>query len=172
VGRTGQRWFVVNVADAEWMTTEGGEKRPSGSACVFESARAWFEQLGVGIHVLLPGEPNGWYHSETQQEDFLVLDGECILIVEGEERHLEQWDFFHSPAGTEHIFVGAGEGPCTIFMTGSRTAEWTVRFPLSEVAASHGASVEREVTSPDEAYVGWERSRPGRPSCWAQLPWA
>jgi len=164
-------WFVVNVADAEWLTTEGGEKRPSGSECTFERAGVEFEQLGVRIHVLPPGEPNGCYHSESQQEDFLVLAGECILIVEGEERHLKQWDFFHSPAGTQHIFVGAGDGPCAIFMVGSRTGEWTVRYPVSEVAARHGASVGREVTSPDEAYADFEPSHRGKPSSWPELPW-
>jgi len=161
-------WFVVNVVDAEWLTSEGGDKRPSGSETTFG---ADFEQVGVRIHVLMPGEPNGCYHSESQQEDFLVLSGECVLIVEGEERRLKQWDFFHSPPGTEHIFVGAGDGPCAIFMCGSRTGEWTVRYPVSEVAARHGASVEREVTSPDEAYAEWEPSRSGKPSYWADLPW-
>jgi uncharacterized cupin superfamily protein len=162
-------WFVVNVADAAWLTTEGGDKRPSGSETTFG---ADVEQVGVRIHVLAPGEPNGAYHSESQQEDFLVLSGECTLIVEGDERRLKQWDFFHSPAGTEHIFVGAGDGPCAIFMCGSRTGEWTVLYPVSEVAAKHGASVEREVTSPDEAYADWQWSRPGKPSYWADLPWA
>jgi uncharacterized cupin superfamily protein len=160
-------WYVVNLADAEWLTSEGGEKRPSGSECTFES-----EQLGVRIHVLPPGEPNGCYHSESQQEDFLVLAGECIVIVEGEERRLGQWDFFHSPAGTEHVFVGAGDSPCVIFMVGSRTGEWTVRYPVSEVASRHGASVEHEATSPDEAYADFEPSRRGKPSYWDELPWA
>ena len=165
-------WFVQNVADADWLTSEGGEKKPSGSECTFEGEGPEFEQVGVRIHVLPPGEPNGCYHSESQQEDFLVLAGECILIVEDEERRLKQWDFFHSPAGTEHVFVGAGDGPCTIFMLGSRMGEWTVRYPVSEVAARHGASVEREATSPSEAYVDFEWSRRGRPSYWAELPWA
>ena len=168
---TGPGWFVVNVADAMWLTTEGGEKKRSGSECSFEGPSAPFEQVGVRIHVLPPGEPNGCYHSESQQEDFLVLSGECILIVEGEERRLKQWDFFHSPPGTEHIFVGAGDGPCAIFMCGSRTGEWTVRYPVSDVAAKHGASVDREVRSPDEAYAEWEPSRRGKPSYWADLPW-
>ena len=127
----GEGWFVVNVAAAEWLTTEGGEKRPSGSECSFESAAAEFAEVGIRIHVLPPGEPNGCYHSETQQEDFLVLSGECLVIVEGEERRLKQWDFFHSPAGTEHVFVGGGESPCAIFMVGSRTGEWNVRYPVS-----------------------------------------
>ena len=169
----GEGWFVVNVADAAWLTSEGGELKPTGSECSFESEAAEFGQLGVRIHVLPPGEPNGFYHAESQQEDFLVLSGECVVIVEGEERRLKQWDLFHSPAGTEHIFVGAGETPCAIFMVGSRTGEWTVRYPVSEAAARHDASVERETTSPREAYVGViEPSRPGRPTVWDALPWA
>ena len=169
---TGAGWFVVNVRDATWLTSEGGEKRPSGSECSFESAQAEFAELGVRIHVLPPGEPNGCYHAETQQEDFLVLAGECTLLVEGEERTLRAWDFFHSPAGTEHIFVGAGDEPCAILMVGSRTGDWRIRYPVSELAARHGASVERETTEPDEAYAGWEPSRRGRPSYWDRLPWA
>jgi quercetin dioxygenase-like cupin family protein len=161
-------WFVVNVRDAEWLTSEGGELPATGSECTFEG-----EQLGVRLHVLPPGEPNGFYHAESQQEAFLVLRGECILLVEGEERRLRQWDFFHSPAGTEHILVGAGGEPCVIFMVGARWGEWRVRFPVSEPAAGYGASADREVTSPREAYVGRiEPSRAGRPTYWSQLPWA
>jgi uncharacterized cupin superfamily protein len=168
----GEGWFIVNVADAEWLTTEGGEKRPSGSECSFESAAAEFAEVGVRIHVLPPGEPNGLYHAESQQEDFLVLAGECVLLVDGEERRLKQWDFVHTPAWTEHIFIGAGEEPCVLFMVGSRTGEWNVRYPLSEFAARHAASVERETTSPDEAYGGtFEPSRRARPSYWGRLPW-
>ena len=88
-------WFVLNLRDAMWLTTEGGEKKRSGSECAFETPMAEFEQLGVRIHVLPPGEPNGCYHAESQQEDFLVLSGECTLLVEGEERTLRAWDFFH-----------------------------------------------------------------------------
>ncbi len=128
--------------------------------------------MGIRLHVLEPGEPNGLYHSETQQEAFLVLSGECTLLVEGEERRLRQWDFFHSPAGTEHIFVGAGDGPCAILMAGSRTGEWNVLYPVSELAARYGASAEKETTDPDEAYVGFEPSRRERPSYWDSLPWA
>jgi uncharacterized cupin superfamily protein len=169
---TGDGWFVVNVRDAMWLTSEGGEKRPSGSECSFESPMAQFSQLGVRLHVLLPGQPNGCYHAETQQEDFLVLAGECRLLVEGGERILRPWDFFHSPAGTEHIFVGAGDGPCVILMVGSRTGDWRVRYPVSELAARYGASVETETTEPDEAYADWEPSRRARPSYWGRLPWA
>jgi uncharacterized cupin superfamily protein len=166
-------WYVVNVREAMWLTSEGGELRPSGSECIFEGPGAEFTQLGVRLHVLPPEQSNGLYHSESKQEDFLVLAGECTLIVEGAERRLEQWDFFHSPAGTEHIFVGAGDEPCVILMVGARCDDWHVHYPVSEVAARHGASVEQETSSPDEAYVGtFEPSRRERPPYWARLPWA
>jgi uncharacterized cupin superfamily protein len=166
-------WFVVNVRDTEWLTSEGGELQSSGSECTFEPASAEFEQVGIRIHVLPPGEPNGCYHAESKQEDFLVLSGECTLLVEGEERQLRRWDFFHSPPGTEHAFVGAGDEPCVIFMVGARGDDWHVRFPVSELAARYGASVEREATSPHEAYAGrFEPSRRERPSYWGRLPWA
>jgi uncharacterized cupin superfamily protein len=165
-------WFVVNVRDAEWLTSEGGDKRPSGSECNFESRSVEFPQFGVRLHVLEPGEPNGLYHSETQQEDFLVLSGQCTLLVEGEERTLRQWDFFHSPAGTEHIFVGAGDEPCAVMMAGARTGDWRIRYPVSELAARYGASAEEETSDPKQAYVGFEPSRRERPSYWDRLPWA
>jgi uncharacterized cupin superfamily protein len=164
-------WFVVNVRDAQWLTSENGEKRPSGSECSFESDAVEFPQLGIRLHVLEPGEPNGLYHSENQQEDFLVLSGECVLLVEGEERRLQPWDFVHSPPWTEHIFVGAGEGPCVILMVGSRSGEWQVRYPVSEVAARHGASADEETSDPRQAYAGFEPSRRARPSYWDGLPW-
>ena len=93
----GEGWYVVNVRDAQWLTSAGGEKRPTGSECPFESGKAEFPQFGFRLHVLEPGESNGLYHGENQQEDFLVLSGECLLLVEGEERRLRAWDFVHSP---------------------------------------------------------------------------
>jgi len=170
----GDGWFVVSVRDAQWLTSENGEKKPSGSECSFESGAAEFSQVGIRIHVLEPGEPNGLYHAESQQEAFLVLSGECTLLVEGEERLLRKWDFFHCPAGTEHIFVGAGDGPCVIFMAGSRSGDWQVHYPVSALAARYGVSVEEEMSDPREAYVraGFEPSRRERPSYWNSLPWA
>ena len=169
----GEGWFVVNVRDAEWLSSEGGEKKPSGAECSFESGAAEFAELGVRLHVLPPGEVNGLYHREDKQEDFLVLAGECILVVEGEERRLRAWDFFHSPAGTEHIFVGAGDEPCAIFMVGARGEDWNVLYPVSEAAARHDASAPEELDSPDEAYGGrFEPLRRARPSFWSRLPWA
>jgi uncharacterized cupin superfamily protein len=168
----GDGWFVVNVRDAEWLTSENGDKQPSGSECGFDSQEFGFQQLGIRIHVLEPGEPNGLYHSESEQEAFLVLSGECRLLVEGVERLLGPWDFFHSPSGTEHIFVGAGEGPCVILMAGTRSKDWRVLYPVSELAASYGASADEETSDPRQAYGRFEPSRRARPSYWDRLPWA
>src|SRR5690348_5614527 len=132
-------WFVVNVRDAQWLTSQGGELRPSGSECGFESAKVEFEQLGVRLHVLEPGEPNGLYHGESAQEDFLVLFGECTLLIEGEERRLRAWDLVHCPPWTEHIFIGAGNGPCVIFMVGARPPDHQIRYTVSELALHHNA---------------------------------
>ena len=107
-------WFTVNVRDAAWMTSEA-----FGDACIFEGGPVDFGQIGYTLAVLQPGQPNGLYHREDDQEDFLVLSGECLAIIEGQERTLKAWDFVHCPPGTQHIFVGAGDGPCVIFMAGA-----------------------------------------------------
>jgi uncharacterized cupin superfamily protein len=169
---TGDGWFVVNVRDAAWLTSENGAEQPSGSECSFESHEFEFPQLGIRLHVLEPGEPNGLYHSESEQEAFLVLTGECRLLIEGEERLLGPWDFLHSPAGTEHIFLGAGDGPCVILMAGSRSGDWKVRYSVSELAARYGASADEETSDPGQAYARFEPSRRERPSYWNRLPWA
>jgi uncharacterized cupin superfamily protein len=159
-------WFVVNVRDAEWWTSKA-----FGSGCVFESSEFAFPQLGVNISVLEPGQPNCLYHSESQQEGFLVLSGECRLLIEGAERLLRAWDFVYCPAGTEHVFVGAGDGPCAILMVGARTDDETLLYPVSELAARYGASAEVETPDPKQAYARFERSERGRPSYWGRLPW-
>jgi uncharacterized cupin superfamily protein len=172
----GEGWFVVNVRDSVWVESDAFR-----SACTFEAfgpvARErpevdWqsFPQLGFTLAVLEPGKPSGLYHAEANQEDFLVLSGECLLLVEGEERRLSAWDFVHCPPGTEHAFVGAGDGPCVIFMTGARTNETHTVYPRSELALRHGAGVETETDSPSEAYEAFGHWRPGRPPARA-LPW-
>jgi len=163
----GDGWFVVNVRDAEWWTSE-----TFGSRCGFESQEFWFRQLGINLSVLEPGEPRCLYHSESQQEAFLVLSGECKLLVDGVERLLRPWDFFHCPAGTEHVFVGAGDGPCAILMVGARSEDEQLLYPVSELAARYGASAEEETPDPEQAYSRFESPQRGRPSYWARLPWA
>jgi uncharacterized cupin superfamily protein len=151
-------WFVVNARDARWWH---GDR--FGSVCVFEGgAGARFPEFGINIHVLSPGKSNCMYHGENAQEDFLVLSGECLLLIEGEERRLKQWDFVHCPAWTEHVFVGAGAGPCAVLMVGARPEHEELRYPVVEVARKHDAGVERETTSGDEAYAQFPRPSAGR----------
>jgi len=168
----GDGWFVVNVGDAQWTTAENDGQKPPGADCRFESRQFAFPQVGIKLRVIEPGQPNGLYHSENQQEAFLVLSGECRLLVEGEERLLRPWDFFHSPPGTEHIFVGAGTGPCVILMVGARVADEQLHYPVSELAARYGASVDRPTTDFGDVYPRFEPSRQERPWYWDQLPWA
>jgi uncharacterized cupin superfamily protein len=120
----------------------------------------------VNIRLLAPGQPNAKYHSESVQEDFLVLSGECVAILDGEERSLQAGDFVHCPAGTEHVFVGAGNGPCAILMVGRRDADKTVHYPVNELAARYGASVPAPTSVPAEAYADW-----GADFTPTRLPW-
>ena len=142
----GPGWFVVNAREVPWFETDG-----CGYYAVFEPAGERFDQLGVGIGILRPGEPSALYHREGAQEDFLVLSGECLLLVEGQERLLRAWDFVHCPPWTEHIFVGAGDGPCLVLAVGARPQDGVV-YPVSELALKHGAGVEVETTDPKVAY--------------------
>jgi uncharacterized cupin superfamily protein len=151
----GEGWFSVNVRDAAWWQSEA-----FGTSCIFEGEPD-FSSIGYTLCILQPGQPNGMYHREAEQEDFLVLAGECLLLVEEQERRLKAWDFVHCPAGTRHIFVGAGDGPCAIFMAGSRTTpEQGLVYPRSELALSHGAGVEQTTPSPQEAYAPFPKWRP------------
>jgi uncharacterized cupin superfamily protein len=155
----GDGWFVLNARDACWLQGEG-----VSASCEFEG-KTEFPQVGVFLRVLGPGEPMAMYHWEADQEDFLVLSGEPLLIVEGEERSLRQWDFFHCPAGTKHIIVGAGDAPCAVLAVGARehqgAAGW-VGFPVDEAALRYGASVAEETTDPAQAYARFPKREPGR----------
>jgi uncharacterized cupin superfamily protein len=158
-------WFAVNVRDAAWVTNER-----LGDACVFEGDAVPFAQVGYTLAVLRPGEPNGMYHRERDQEDFLVLHGECIAIIEGEERPLKAWDFVHCPAGTAHIFVGAGDGPCVIFMAGARSHRGA-HYLRDETALRHGAGPEHDTRESKEAYAPFPPFVPGPPDSFDALPW-
>jgi uncharacterized cupin superfamily protein len=156
----GQGWFVVNARDTHWWSRKG-----RGVLCEFEGAgfegAADFVQLGVNLTVLSPGEPMAMYHRENDQEDFLVLAGEALAIVEGEERALRQWDFVHCPPGTSHVIVGAGERPCVVLAVGARDrstgSDWGA-YTVAEAALRHAAGVERETTDSGEAYSRFPRS--------------
>jgi uncharacterized cupin superfamily protein len=151
-------WFVVNARDARWVHREGrGAVLPFTGWWEEEDVQL-FPQFGMNLFVLAPGDAMGVYHAEEVQEDFLVLAGQGVLIVEGEERPLRQWDFVHCPAWTEHAIVGGGEEPCVVLAVGSRAA-YGIRFPFDETARQHGASAERDTTDGSEAYASFA---PGR----------
>jgi uncharacterized cupin superfamily protein len=156
---------------------------PPAGRCVFESSRLvlaerpdvepqMFTETGFTLAVLEPGKPSGMYHAESYQEDFLVLSGTCLLLIEEQERPLRAWDFVHCPGGTRHTFVGTGDQPCAIFMTGHRRDDRTIVYPRSETALARNAGVETETDSPPEAYAPFAHWRLGRPETWPDLPWA
>jgi uncharacterized cupin superfamily protein len=155
----GDGWFVANARESRWWHVEG-----RSAICDFE-ALTDVRQFGMNVNVLEPGVNMGMYHWEADQEDFLVVFGEALLIVEGEERLLRQWDFVHCPPGTNHIIVGAGEGPCVVVAVGAREHEGTSGwggYVVDELALRHGAGVERETTDAREAYARLTRREPTR----------
>jgi len=156
-------WYVVNAAECAWYRNE-----KFGAYCALEGD-ARFEQVGVNIHVVQPGQPACHYHSETEQEDFLVLSGQCVVVIEEQERPLRAGDFVHCPPGTRHVFVGAGDGPCAILMLGARRPGSGVHYPLSELARRHGATAPAETSSPEESYAECPRWQPAAPP--DRLPW-
>jgi uncharacterized cupin superfamily protein len=157
----GDGWFVLNARDAQWWEREG-----RGALCEFEGAgfegAADFDQLGINLTLLGPGEPMAMYHWEADQEDFLVLVGEALLVSEGQERTLRQWDFVHCPSGTSHAIIGAGTAPCLVLGVGARdrsTGPHWGAYTVDEAALRHAAGVESETTRPDEAYARFPPSK-------------
>lgn len=159
----GEGWFVLSAREARWRTWQG-----LGARLSFEGETE-FAQIGINLFVLAPGEPIGMYHREADQEDFLVVAGEALLIVEGVERPLRAWDFVHCPPHTEHILIGAGDRPCVVIAVGARDhqdgPEWG-RYTVDATALAHGAGVTEETSDPDAAYARfperrWARYRPG-----------
>lgn len=159
-------WFVVNVRDAAWETGAFGD------ACFFENVEAPFEQLGISVRVLWPGRSRWLYHAESAQEDFLVLSGEALLLVEEAERPLRAWDFVHCPPGTAHAFVAVGDRPCAIVMVGARPVGHTFNYPRSDLALRHAVGVDTETTSPEEALAPFPAWKPARERQWQGLPWS
>lgn len=149
----GEGWFIVNARDARWLHSED-----LGSAVTFEGA-AKFSELGINIGVMQPGQPACMYHGENAQEDFLILAGEGLLVIEGEERPLKQWDLVHCPPWAEHVIVATGSEPCVVLAVGARPEGFgrkaEIVYPPNETAAAHGASVETKTALPQEAYVAY-----------------
>jgi uncharacterized cupin superfamily protein len=149
----GEGWFVLNARESRWRDYGLG-----GGACNFEGKRP-FRQLGLNLNILQPGEPMSMYHRERHQEAFLVLAGQCLLIVEGQVRLLETWDFFHCPGGTAHVIIGAGESPAVVLAAGARGGRKGYEYLVEPAALTHGAGVTQETRKPPDAYAGWPRSR-------------
>jgi uncharacterized cupin superfamily protein len=165
----GAGWYVLNMRDAEWRHADG-----RGAVCIvsddFEGWRRDADELGVNPFVLMPGEPMSMYHWEADQENFLVVFGVAVLIVEGTERQLRAWDFVHSPPRTKHVIVGAGSGPCLVIAVGSRAHDGqpdSLGFTADEVAKRYGASVEQDTMVGDVAYA----SVPGREASAYRAGW-
>jgi len=156
---TGEGWFVVNARDARWYHVDG-----RSAFCDLEGDQD-FRELGINVQVLRPGEPMAMYHWEVDQEDFLVVSGEALLVVEGEERTLRAWDFFHCPTLTKHTIIGSGDGPCIVIAVGARANQdgpgWG-GYTVDDVAARHGVGVEQDTNDATEAYARFEKRRQTR----------
>jgi uncharacterized cupin superfamily protein len=160
----GAGWFVLNARDARWNS------RPGRQGLSFTGSEDWdadtyFPMLGVNLAVLEPGEPNSMYHWETETEAFLVLSGEALLIIEGQERPLRQWDFVHCPPKTEHVIVGAGDRPCVVLAMSSRENQAFGpygAYTVDEVARRYGACSDEETQDGDVAYANVPESEPTR----------
>lgn len=149
-------WFVVNVRDARWLHNR------MRSVCRFGGeGEAHFDDLGVSLFWLQPGRPMSLYHHEAGQEDFLVLAGQCTLIIEGKECPLKVWDFVHCPPRTAHTIVASGEEPALVLGVGARKEKGSARYPVDRVAVSHGAGVPDESTTADEIYASFGEPTPG-----------
>ena len=157
----GDGWFVVNASEAAAMGMDDDMY-----SILFEGRPGAFPHFGLNLRVLGPGRPGAFYHAEGAQEAFLVLRGECVLIIEEQERRLRQWDFVHCPPHTAHVIVGAGDEPCVVLMVGARKPDRELCYPFSEVASRYGASAAHDTTDPREAYATLPSPpRPGR------FPW-
>jgi uncharacterized cupin superfamily protein len=146
----GEGWFVLNARDSRWRHAPGRT-----AVCIFEGETE-FDQIGINVSVLEPGQFMAMYHWEADQEDFLVLSGEAVLIIEGGERPLQAWDFVHCPAGTKHTIVGAGEEPCVVLAVGARDRstgpDWG-GYTADETARRYGVSVAEDTSEPEQAYA-------------------
>jgi uncharacterized cupin superfamily protein len=158
-------WFVVNARETTWRRRPGRGYSAPLTGLTDEEAQTLFPQLGMQIVVLEPGEPIGMYHWEKDAEGFLVLSGEALLLVEGEERPLRRWDFVHCPPGTRHMIVGAGDGPCVVLAAGARDHMDEDcnggGYVVDEAALRHGAGVEEETSDPAVAYARFPQRQEG-----------
>jgi uncharacterized cupin superfamily protein len=159
-----QGWFVMNARDARWFDSGVRHSLPL-TGCDEYEAETFFPMLGLALRVLEPGAAMSIYHWETEQEDFLVLAGTPMLVVEGQERQLGPWDFVHCPPGANHVFVGAGDGPSLIVSASSRQFQkdgpWGF-YTVDETAAKYGASPPETTQDGEIADRDFPQSEPSR----------
>ena len=148
-------WFVINARDARWLQNDmrlvcrfGGE------------GDAHFDDVGIGLYWLQPGKPMSLYHHEAGQEDFLVLRGECLLIIEGNERPIRAWDFVHCPPRTPHTIIAAGAEPALVLAVGARKEKGSARYPVEAAAVRHGAGVPDASTTATDVYASYGEPQP------------
>lgn len=64
------------------------------------------------------------------------------------------------------MIVGAGDRPCVVIAAGARieapASEPRIVYPVDEAALKHGAGVEQEAHSGQEAYARFARPKQGR----------
>jgi uncharacterized cupin superfamily protein len=151
-------WFVINARDARWMHND------MRSVCKFGGeGPAHFDDLGIGLYWIEPGRPMTLYHHEAGQEDFLILRGECVLVIETQERTVRAWDLVHCPPGTAHTLIAAGTESALILAVGARRERGSARYPVAAAAIRHGAGVPDAQTSARDHYVTFGTPRPGPP---------
>jgi uncharacterized cupin superfamily protein len=141
----GEGWYVLNARDAKWLSNE------MGWYCNFEGA-VRFPEFGLNLNRLPAGAPMALYHHEPHQEGFLVLDGEAVLIVDGEEHTLKRWDYVHCPPDVAHVIIGAGDG-ALVLAVGGRVGEMRATYPVDDAALKHGAGVEVETNDARGTYA-------------------
>ncbi|MCW2924562.1 MAG: cupin protein [Thermoleophilia bacterium] len=145
-------WFAVHLDDIPWV--DNGPVARGRIDHLFH-----FDQYGMNIQVMQPGQPNCRYHREHRDDEtMLVLGGEAIAIIEGEEHPVRAGHLVHCPAGTAHVFVGAGDRPSAVLMVGNRDPRWSEgpewgTYVADPVAARHGAAVEEDTNDPEVAYA-------------------
>lgn len=150
-------WWVHNVRDMRWQENE------LGASAEFDKDGERFPEFGINLTTLEPGQPMTMYHREGSQEGFLVLHGECVLVVEGDEVPLRAWDYFHCPPNVAHAIVGAGSGSSLVLAVGNRLGPDSIVYPRDDTALKHAAGVEEETPHPKEAYARFTRPAPDVP---------
>jgi len=141
----GDGWYVLNAEDAKWLSNE------MGWYCNFEGSTR-LPEFGLNLNRLPPGAPMAIYHHEPHQEGFLVLDGEALLIIDGEEHQLKRWDYVHCPPDVPHVLLGAGDG-ALVLAVGARAPGMRATYPVEEAAMKHAAGVEVEKNDARDTYA-------------------